>query len=75
MADLTQQLAANEHNLSGRLTITAGSGDLAQLQSLAVELSQRDYITTHGNIIAVPPDPVPPQPETPDPGEPAPRDK
>ncbi len=72
MANLTQQLTANEHSMSGRLTITAHNGDLQQLQTLAVELSQRDYITTHGNVIAVPPEPVPPTPDTPDPGEPQP---
>ena len=71
MANLVQQLQANAHNLSGRLVVTAHNGDLEQLQSLAAELAQRDNITTHGNIVVVPPEPVPPEPETPDPGEPA----
>jgi hypothetical protein len=60
---LVQQLTGNLRNLSGNLKITAPPGELEALQALAVELSQREGIVTHGDIIILQPTPPPPPPD------------
>jgi hypothetical protein len=60
---LTQQLSADLGDNSGVLTVRAPAQGLAELQTLAEELSARENIRTNGPIIHVPPDPVPPPPE------------
>jgi hypothetical protein len=57
---LSQQMTSNTSDMSGQLVVTAPGPYLPELQALAVELSQREGMTTNGEIIILGPPEEPP---------------